>query len=77
MLPQQPCLRSGTCRGVWSAAAMLPQQPCLRFGTCRGVWSAAAMLPQQPCLRSGTCYDVDPAGQGEAGCARHDYGVCE
>jgi len=25
------------------------------------------MLPQQPCLRSGTCYDVDPAGQGEAG----------
>jgi hypothetical protein len=33
------------------------------------------MLPRQPCLRSGACHIVDPAGNKDAVCARHDHGV--
>ncbi|GIV92837.1 MAG: hypothetical protein KatS3mg056_1546 [Chloroflexus sp.] len=32
------------------------------------------MLPRQPCLRSGACHVVDPAGNKDAVCARHDHG---
>ncbi|GIV87453.1 MAG: hypothetical protein KatS3mg054_1483 [Chloroflexus sp.] len=32
------------------------------------------MLPRQPCLRSGACLVVDPAGNKDAVCARHDHG---
>jgi hypothetical protein len=44
---------------------------------CRITWSAAAMLPRQPCSRSNVCHNVDPAGNGDAECDRHDYGVCQ
>jgi len=43
--------------------------------TCLSVWSAAAMLPRQPCSRSSAWHIVDPAGNKEAVCARHDHGV--
>ncbi len=30
------------------------------------------MLPQQPCSQFGGCHAVDPAGHGNAVCARRD-----